>query len=138
MSHFTSIRTRIKDLDVLKKCLANMGYSIREGRQKLAGYSDQKTKVDLLVKMPQGYDIGFRKGPDGTWEIVADWWGVKGVRGEELRRNLERSFEEMEKEIKRRYAMEKVVKETHRMGFSVVEQRQAEDRTIKLVVRRFR
>jgi len=137
MSHFTSIKTKIKDLEILKRSLRRIGYSTREGKQSVYGYGGQQTWVDLLVKMPQGYNIGFRKSLDGSYEIVADWFGVRSVSSEKFREDIESAFDDIKNEIRRRYSLEKVIKETQRLSFSVVEQKEEKDKTIKLVVRRF-
>ena len=137
MSHLAYIKTKIKDLEVLKKCLIKMGYNIKERRQKFSLYGGQST-VGLIANKPQGLDIGFRKGTGGNWEAVFERFGGTGVSEKEFRENLERNFLEIQNEVKRRYALEKVSKGIQKMGFAVVEQNKSEDNTIRLLVRRWR
>lgn len=137
MSHFTKIKTQVKDLKVLKQCLDVMGYTWREGRQKLRGFSGQATEADLVAIMPEGYNIGFIRDPSGCYDIVADWWGVKGVTQAEFARTVEGHFAQVQNAIRRQYAHGKVTSELKNLGFTVVDQKRDEDGTIRIHARRF-
>ena len=43
----------------------------------IRGYHGRHT-VDIAVKKSGGYGIGFVKNPDGTYDMVADRWGIPG------------------------------------------------------------
>jgi hypothetical protein len=137
MSHFTRIKTQIKDLEVLKKCLTAMGHQVAEGRQRLSGYQAKQTDVDLTVRMPAGYHIGFARTADGAYDVVADWWGVKGPSQQDFAAELQREFEEVDRQIRRRYSLDKVTAELRKNKFTIVEQKQEADGTVKLLARRF-
>ncbi len=64
MSHFSRVKTRIVDLLYLKRALADMELEVVEGRSKIRGYLGRKMTVDLKVRTPEGYDIGFIKSGD--------------------------------------------------------------------------
>jgi hypothetical protein len=88
--------------------------------------------VDFVVKPGQGYSIGFRRQADGTYAIVADWWGVR-VDQQAFRNQIG----EIDRAIRQRYAYEKVKKEVEARGMGIVEEEKLEDQTIRLVVRQW-
>jgi len=72
MSHFTTIKTQLRDRECLKKSLEDMGYTWREGDLEIAGFGNQRERVELAIYPKDSYPIGFcPKG--GKYEIVADW-----------------------------------------------------------------
>ncbi|MEK5071703.1 DUF1257 domain-containing protein [Sporosarcina sp. FSL K6-1508] len=73
MSHFTSIKTSIKDIESLKVAAQSLGLIVVEN-QKARGYMGQKIKGDYVIKLKGPYDIALIKQASGTYEIVTDWW----------------------------------------------------------------
>jgi hypothetical protein len=135
MSHFTRLRTTIKDREVLERCLEEMGYDVLEGGR-ISGFSGRR-RVDLRVPVRRGYEIGFKQAQDGTYEVIADWWGVEGTNSGDFSRRLERQFEDIQREVRRQYALETVLEKSREQGFDVVEQQHREDGSIRVVVRRW-
>lgn len=74
MSHFTSIKTAIKDIESLKTAVESLGLTLVEN-QTARGYSGQKLKADYVIKLKGPYDIALKKQRNDTYEIVTDWWG---------------------------------------------------------------
>ncbi len=123
MSHFTKVRTKIVELLQLKRALDDMNLEYQEGKVKIRGYLGQKMAVDLRVRTPEGYDIGFVKSGD-TYEVVADWDMVKTFTQETFTR-----------EVARRYAYHVVKEQLGIQDFRVVQEtRQGE--TVSLTLRR--
>ncbi|MBC8231069.1 DUF1257 domain-containing protein [bacterium] len=77
MSHFSRLRTKIKDKDTLLNCLKELGYQVQLGGS-IQGFQGRRD-VEVAVRLREGYDIGFVRGASGTYDIIADWWGVKGT-----------------------------------------------------------
>lgn len=73
MSHFTSIKTAIKDIEALKAAAAALGLNVVE-KAKARGYDHQSIKGDYVIKLKGPYDIALIKQENGTYEIVTDWW----------------------------------------------------------------
>jgi len=48
--------------------------------------SDRIMSRARYARMAADYDIGFVKSIDGTYDIVADWWGVRTTAGIEQER----------------------------------------------------
>jgi len=136
MSHFSRLKTKIKDKDTLLRCLKECGYQVQlNGRIK--GFRGKRRDVEIAVRMREGYDIGFVRRAGGNYDIIADWWGVEGVTQKEFVSRLQKKFEEFQRHIHREYALKTVLEQTKKEGFNVVEQKQEEDGSIRLVVRRW-
>ena len=53
MSHFSTLRTKITDAEILKSSLRDLGINV-------------KTE----------YDLGWSRNADGSFDLIADLWGV--------------------------------------------------------------
>lgn len=123
MSHFSKVKTKIVNLVHLKRALAEMELQVEEGSVKIRGYLGRKMKVDLKIRTPEGYDIGFVKSGD-TYEVVADWEMVKSYTQE--------SFVQA---LTHRYATSVVKEQLLEQDYQVVQEtRQGE--TLSLTLRR--
>ena len=125
MSHFTTIKTEIYDLDILKRTLSDLKFEFQENN-KIAGYQGQSERADIVVKIS-----------------VSSWFGFNKRSGEE---NYEiRGMSEVlnQKEVKERislirteYAYRKIIHETRKRGFGLVQEERMKTGTIKLVLRK--
>ena len=126
MSHFSQIKTQIRNIDSLKDALTDLGVDWKQGPREVRGYRGQTHAAEITVEQNNGYDIGFRwNGKE--YELVADlqYW----------QQNL--SVEGFLRQVTQRYAYQTVLKETTRVGFQVAEQKQNQDGSISLVVQRW-
>lgn len=124
MSHFTNVQTQIKSKADLIATLENLGYKIIETTS-VKGYSGDM-HVDFAVETPQGgYQIGLRLNK-GTYEIVADWWGVRGIKEKKFRSDLLVA-----------YAERKVRAFAKRKKLRVIEEKAQEGRQLQLVKRSY-
>ncbi|NMG08686.1 DUF1257 domain-containing protein [Brasilonema sp. UFV-L1] len=126
MSHFSQIKTQIRNIDSLKDALSDLGVDWKQGSREVRGYRGQTHNAEVTIEQENGYDIGFRwNGKE--YELVADlqYW----------QQNL--SVEGFLRQVTQRYAYHTVVKETARVGFQVAEQQKNEDGSIRLVVQRW-
>ena len=128
MSHFTKVKTRIVDRAILEKTLQDLNYRIAPTNE-VAGWQGATRKADLVVKTRGPYDVGFTKNGDNSFDIIADWWGLKTSIG------LDR--QQFVNQINQRYAYNKVVSEVKARGFSVTEEQVQPDQSIRVVVRRW-
>ena len=131
MSHFSKVATQFRDRELLTQCLIGMGYTIRTDGI-VQGYRGVE-RADFSVETGNGYGIGFRLNSQGTYDIVADWWGVRGANEKDLPGRLKKEVGK----IQQKYAEKTVMEETAREGFSVVERVEEEDGTIRILVRRW-
>jgi hypothetical protein len=124
MSHFTNVQVQIRSAKDIMECLTEMGYQVINAKT-VTGYGKVKEMVDFAVKT-EGYDIGFRRNHEGVFEIVADWWGVKGVTDIEFISNLCVA-----------YAEKKVKRFAQRKGFRIIEEEAQSGKQFLLVKRSY-
>jgi hypothetical protein len=127
MSHFTKVATKINDLVALKKALDQLGwkYTHNEEGVTVRGYRGQTLSAELSIDMGK-YDIGVVKTEEGTYELVADWWGVETTKG--------LKEEEVAKEINSKYAYQRVLAAVEEQGYTIDTNAVQADGTIKLGV----
>jgi len=125
MSHFSRIKTRIVEKEHLLAALRDLNYAPQEGEVSVRGWGGQTTPAEIKVATKnKGYDIGFRK-KDGCYEIVADWFGVKGV-----------SQKAFVQQVNQRYAYHVARAKLEAQGFSVAGEEVDDKGRIRLVLRR--
>ncbi len=73
MSHFTEIKTQIKDIEALRSACQELGLSLVPNTE-ARGYYENKTKGDYVVQLKGPYDIALNKQADGTFGLTADLW----------------------------------------------------------------
>jgi hypothetical protein len=126
MSHFSQIKTQIKDLTSLQSALSDLGVDWKAGPQQVRGYRGQTRQAEVAIEQANGYDIGFSWNGN-EYELVADlqyWQQPLTVEG-------------FLNQVTQRYAYHTVVKETARQGFQLAEQQQNQDGSIRLVLQRW-
>lgn len=137
MSHFTTVRTKIRDAEALKAALAELGYPCEEGSNlPLYGYMGdlRPEKGDIVVRRqhigPLSNDIGFRKVGDSYEMIISEYDSETG-RGKDVMMRVE----QVVARVRQQYAYEKVKGELQRRQWSVLSEETLPDQTIKVVVR---
>ncbi len=126
MSHFSNIKTKIRNLSALKTSLSNLGIDWKEGPREVRGYQGQTLTAEVVVEQDNNYDIGFRWNGQ-EYELVADmqyWQQPLSVEG-------------FLKQVTQGYALETILQESAKQGFQVAEQEKNQDGSIRLVVQRW-
>jgi hypothetical protein len=128
MSHFSQIRTKIRNLNALQSALSDLGVDWKFGPSPVRGYQGATETAEVVIEQPNGFDIGFRLNPETKdYELVADlqyWQQPLSVDG-------------FVNQITQRYAFHTVLEATAQEGFQVAEQKTTEDGAIRLVVQRW-
>lgn len=131
MSHFTSVKTKIKDLVCLVRALKDLNFNVTEATQEqqvhVRGYQGQSMDAQLSIHASKTYDIGVKLTADGTYEFVADWWGVETTRGI--------TEEDFIKQVTQRYSYHKVMEEVKKRGFTLETEEVDEEQQIHIRVR---
>lgn len=126
MSHFSNIKTQIRNLDSLKAALTDLGIQWKEGPSSIRGYQGQTRTAEVVVEQENHYDVGFSwNGKE--YELVADlqyWQQPLTVEG-------------FLRQVTQSYAYRTVLTESSKQGFQVAEQQKNEDGSIRLVVQRW-
>ena len=60
MSHFSTIKTQLKEVEPLIKALNHFGYSINQEEKFVKGYKGQFTAVDISMNLPGDTQVGFK------------------------------------------------------------------------------
>lgn len=126
MSHFSQIKTQIRDLDGLQAALTDLQIAWQAGPRPVRGYRGQTSTAEVVIEQSNGHDIGFSQN-QGQYELVADlqyWQQALSVEG-------------FLQQVTQRYAYHTVLQETGRQGFQVAEQQQGSDGSIRLVLQRW-
>ena len=73
MSHFTALKTQIKDVEALRSACQELGLTLLQNAD-ARGYYENTTKGDYVVQLKGPYDIAVNKQQDGTFGLTADLW----------------------------------------------------------------
>jgi hypothetical protein len=134
MSHFSTIKTKLYDRDLLAKTLGDMGVQnviVAEDTNSLPvrGYKGQRQNADIVVQQDNGHDIGFRFNGN-EYELVSDlqFWQQKIPQ------------ENFLNQIAQRYSVNKVKQAAEEAGFNINEEVQdgLANKDIKITVSKFR
>jgi hypothetical protein len=126
MSHFSQIKTQIRNLDALKSALADMGLEWKSGSAPVRGYKGQTQTAEVVIEQNNGYDVGFAWNGQ-SYELVADmqFW------------QLNHSVDLFLSQVTQRYAYHTIVNETNKQGFQIAEEQKQQDGSIRLVLQRW-
>ena len=125
MSHFSTIRTKIKHKPQLIEALELLQYDVQENIELInpIDHQHEKVKVDVSI----GDDIGFRLNNNGEYELVADIQTWKDPIPP--KRFVEK--------VTQQYARMTVHNQIKEMGFQVEEEWEMDDNSIELTVTRW-
>ena len=124
MSHFSTIKTKIKHKPQLIEALELLQYDVQENKELInpLDHQHEKVKVDISI----GDDIGFRLNNNGEYELVADIQTWKDPVPP--KRFVEK--------VTQQYARMTVHNQIKEMGFQVEEEWEMDDNSIELTVTR--
>jgi hypothetical protein len=128
MSHFSTIKTKIKDKEILVQTLELLGYDPQEEQELKVSGSHGKDHPTVQAQIAIGTDIGFRwNDVSKSYELVTDLqtWD-EPVPVERFLQKLSQQYA--------RWTIHEAVKED---GFEVVEEWEMEDNSIELTVTRW-
>lgn len=125
MSHFSTIKTQVTDSQILVKSLQDLGFTVQSQAQ-VRGHNGLRLQADVVAVLPGHYDLGWTRNADGTYDLVADLWGVAKQHNQQ----------QLLDAINQKYAVNKTIAEIKRLGYNLTKQTQRADGTVKLVVER--
>ena len=128
MSHFSRIKTKIKNKPELEEALLLLQYDVQEDQELKVtgahGIKHETVTADLAI----GSDVGFRLNPmTNEYELVADLetW------------NQPISVERFLDKVNQQYARMSIHNQVKKMGFQVEEEWEMDDNSIELTVTRW-
>jgi hypothetical protein len=134
MSHFTCIKTQIKDRDALVKALTDAGFNnieVHETAQHLYGYQGDVREQTAEVIIRRQYigtasnDIGFKRQANGQFEAIISEY------------DCHRYSQQWLNGLTQRYGYHALMATAPAQGFTVEEEETLEDGTIRVVVARW-
>ena len=73
MSHFSTIKTQLKEAEPLIKALSSLGYIINQEEKFVKGYRGKSTAVDIGINLPGDTKVGFKwDNNSNSYELVTD------------------------------------------------------------------
>ena len=125
MSHFSTIKTQLKDAEPLTKALNNLGYTINQEEKFVKGYRGKFTAVDISMNLPGDTKVGFKwNNNSNSYELVTDLdlW------------KFEIPVERFISKVTQMYAYQTIISKTKEEGYQIVEQKNQNDGSIELVL----
>ena len=125
MSHFSTIKTQIKEAEPLIKALDNLGFTINQEEKFVKGYKGKFTAVDISINIPGDTKVGFKWDNNSkAYELVTDLdlW------------KFEIPVERFISKVTQMYAYQTIISKTKEDGYQIVEQKNQNDGSIELVV----
>ena len=125
MSHFSTIKTQLKDAEPLIKALNNLGYTINQEEKFVKGYRGKFTAVDISMNLSGETKVGFKwDNTSNSYELVTDLdlW------------KFELPVERFISKVTQMYAYETIISKTKEDGYQIVEQKNQNDGSIELVL----
>jgi len=128
MSHFSTIKTKLRNKEQLQEALVILQYDVKEDQELKVtgahGINHETVEADIAI----GTDVGFRLNPmTGEYELVADLetW------------NQPITVERFMDKVSQQYAIQTVKKSTVKEGFTIENEIKNVDGSVELVVTRW-
>ena len=122
MSHFTEIKTQIRDIGALRAACDELGLALLDNTQ-ARGYGRRTRAGEHVIKLRGPYDIAVNKQPDGTFGLTTDWWAG----------HVEQEVGKSYGKLLQLYGVHKTRLEARRKGYTLRRQTLA-DGAIKLTI----
>ena len=125
MSHFSTIKTQLKEAEPLIKALKNLGYTLNQEEKFVKGYRGKFTAVDISMNLPGDTKVGFKwDNNSNAYELVTDLdlW------------KFEIPVERFISKVTQMYAYHTIISKTNEDGYQIVEQKNKNDGSIELVL----
>ena len=125
MSHFSTLKTQLKEAKPLIKALNELGYFIDQEKKFVKGYRGKFTAVDISMDLPGNTKVGFKwSNKANSYELVTDLdlW------------KFDLPVERFISKITQMYAYHTIISKTEEEGYQIVEQKNNNDGSIELVL----
>ncbi len=126
MSHFTKIKTKLYNLDILKKSLNDRSLETEIESREVRGYNDQTHVAELVIRQSNNHDIGFAWNGN-EYELVTDlmFWSQPY------------SVDKFLNQVNQRYAYNSIVQMSEREGFQLAQSENPQNGSLRLLLRKF-
>ena len=114
MSHFSTIKTKLKETEPLIKALDLLGFNPSQDEKFVKGYKGQFTAVDISVDLPENTKVGFKWDTNSnSYELVTDLdlW------------RYDLPVERFISKVTQMYAYQTIIAKTKEEGYQILEQK---------------
>ena len=125
MSHFSTIKTQLKEAEPLIKALNTLGYITNQEEKFVKGYRGKFTAVDISMNLPGETKVGFK------WDITSNSYEL--VTDLDLWK-FELPVERFISKVTQMYAYNTIISKTKEEGYQIVKQKNKNDGSIELVL----
>ena len=125
MSHFSTIKTQLKEAEPLIKALDHLGFTVNQEEKFVKGYKGKFTAVDISMNLPGQTHVGFKWDSNtNSYELVTDLdlW------------KFEIPVERFISKVTQMYAYQTIISKTKEDGYQIVEEKNKNDGSIELVL----
>ena len=125
MSHFSTIKTHLKEAEPLINALNSLGYNINQDEKFVKGYRGKFTAVDISMNLSGDTKAGFKWNNNSkAYELVTDLdlW------------KFEIPVDRFISKVTQMYAYQTIISKTKEDGYQIVEQKNKNDGSIELVL----
>jgi len=122
MSHFTTIKTQIKDIEALRTTCAELSLELLQNAE-ARGYGSSRQRGEFVIRLKGPYDVALNRQTNNTYGLSTDWWD--GHVEKEVGSNYGRLLQ--------LYAVHKTAREARKRGLSV-QRALRTDGSIKLTI----
>ncbi len=125
MSHFSTIKTQLREAEPLIKAINILGYSINQDEKFIKGYRGKFTAVDISLNLSGDTKVGFKwNNNSNAYELVTDLdlW------------KFEIPVERFISKVTQMYAYQTIISKTNEDGYQIVEEKNKNDGSIELVL----
>jgi hypothetical protein len=74
--HFSTLRSKIKDPECLKRALHSLGRIVKTDAD-VRGSNGKRVRCDVVCVLEGNYDVGWLCNSDGSLDLIIDCWGVQ-------------------------------------------------------------
>ena len=132
VSHFTRMKTKLTDGDLVAECLDELGYSYTRGKVTINGYFGNTANAEFRIGTANSsYDIGLVRS-NKHYEIVADWYGISSPGEYEFRDQLNATYAA----AATKRALAQTTESLRQQRFQVAREVKEPDGSVRLVLRR--
>ena len=125
MSHFSTIKTQLREEEPLIKALNNLGYIVNQEEKFVKGYRGKFSAVDISINLPGETKVGFKwDNNSNSYELVTDLdlW------------KFDLPVERFISKVTQMYAYQTIISKTKEDGYQIVEEKNKNDGSIELVL----
>ncbi|MBI2946137.1 MAG: DUF1257 domain-containing protein [Verrucomicrobia bacterium] len=122
MSHFTTIKTQIKDIHALRSACQELKLELLQDAE-ARGYNGASRHGEFIIRLKGPYDVALHRQPDGSYGLTTDWWDG----------HVEKEVGKDYGKLLQLYGVHKATIEARKKGLSVL-RRQQTNGSIKLTL----